>query len=520
MKSGIYRHYKGKNYFVVNSVKQSESDDDLVLYYPLYGDSPSYAVRSATEFSENVVVEGGSRPRFKFLRAPTAAEAQALAAAGPAGIAYQNAMSKAQASVSYAQSTAPSSMGWVQTIITLLGAGIIGLGVILFFAYNWQVIPKYGKLAIIFAGVLLFHGLGMYFGRYLSSEEKSQHALTQGFHLLGTLLFAAGVILIAQIYHIDEHYPNGVAAIAAGTLLMAWVVPSVWQGLLATVLLGAWAGTEYFDFNNLKDWPLLLLVLAVMPLAFILRSRVLLFFATATTWLTAAFWISHFETAFDYGGNHIYIAFVLFAASFLLENTRWRFGATPLRLVAGLYYFFVLFHYAQFGGYSWMGFSINATSWILSKELLVLSVVFIVLSASALGPSLRGEGGGIRSAQIITLLLCFALATGPDVLLSVFFFAENEAFWMQLSPWLSGGFNLVILAHAVLLIMNGLERLTMWRVVLGFVIILALVGFRYFDLLDSLLLRGLIFVVVGTLLFVVGHQYSKRRGRMSGVAYA
>jgi len=228
-------------------------------------------------------------------------------------------------------------------------------------------------------------------------------------------------------------------------------------------------------------------------------------------------WILRFETAFDYGGNHIYVAFVLIAASFLLENSQWHFSATPLRLVAGLYYFFVLFHYALFDGFSWMGYSINTNLWIFSKEVLRLDifleifslcVIFLALSSSTLVSSLRGQGCGIRSAQVIILLLCFVLTTVPEFFPKYYF-----------SPWLSGGFNLIILAHAALLVVNGLKRLTVWRVVLGFFIILVLAGYRYFDSPESLLLRGLIYSAIGTLLVVVGHSYSKRRSGVSGVAF-
>jgi len=147
-----------------------------------------------------------------------------------------------------------SSMGWVQPVITLLVTGIFSLGVILFFSYNWQVIPKYGKLAIIFSGLLLFHGLGVYVGRGLSKEEKSSHIPSQGFHLLGTLMFAAGVILIAQIYHINEHFPNGIAAMAVGALIMAWMVPSVWQVRLAITCAAVFCHCHHMVNNRYVDF--------------------------------------------------------------------------------------------------------------------------------------------------------------------------------------------------------------------------------------------------------------------------
>ncbi len=38
IQKGVYRHYKGNLYQVVDVVRHSETLDWLVLYHPLYGD--------------------------------------------------------------------------------------------------------------------------------------------------------------------------------------------------------------------------------------------------------------------------------------------------------------------------------------------------------------------------------------------------------------------------------------------------------------------------------------------------
>ena len=51
-----------------------------------------------------------------------------------------------------------SGSGWGQSILSVIGAAVAGLGVILFFAYNWAELHKYLKLALVFAGLMLSHG--------------------------------------------------------------------------------------------------------------------------------------------------------------------------------------------------------------------------------------------------------------------------------------------------------------------------------------------------------------------------
>ena len=60
---GRYRHYKGKNYEVIETARHSETGELLVVYRCLYGDH-SLWVRPAEMFLEKVLVDGLEVPRF------------------------------------------------------------------------------------------------------------------------------------------------------------------------------------------------------------------------------------------------------------------------------------------------------------------------------------------------------------------------------------------------------------------------------------------------------------------------
>lgn len=60
---GLYRHYKGNMYEVIDSVRHSETLEPLTLYRALYGEHGLW-VRPAAMFQEEVVVEGVRQPRF------------------------------------------------------------------------------------------------------------------------------------------------------------------------------------------------------------------------------------------------------------------------------------------------------------------------------------------------------------------------------------------------------------------------------------------------------------------------
>ncbi|WP_258808126.1 DUF1653 domain-containing protein [Pseudidiomarina sp. CB1] len=67
VKQGIYQHYKGPEYEVLDTVRHSETEEELVLYRPLYGERKLW-VRPLTMFVESVNVDGEQVPRFHYVR--------------------------------------------------------------------------------------------------------------------------------------------------------------------------------------------------------------------------------------------------------------------------------------------------------------------------------------------------------------------------------------------------------------------------------------------------------------------
>lgn len=60
---GVYRHYKGGLYEVLDVARHSESQEVLVVYRPLYGERECW-VRPYAMFMEQVQLEGVMQPRF------------------------------------------------------------------------------------------------------------------------------------------------------------------------------------------------------------------------------------------------------------------------------------------------------------------------------------------------------------------------------------------------------------------------------------------------------------------------
>lgn len=66
---GQYRHFKGGLYEVFGVARHSETEEELVVYRPLYGDCGLW-VRPLALFCDVVTVDGVETPRFALVSEP------------------------------------------------------------------------------------------------------------------------------------------------------------------------------------------------------------------------------------------------------------------------------------------------------------------------------------------------------------------------------------------------------------------------------------------------------------------
>lgn len=63
---GIYQHFRGNYYQVINVARHSETLEPLVVYQALYG-GYGFWVRPLEMFFENVEIDGKTVPRFQYI---------------------------------------------------------------------------------------------------------------------------------------------------------------------------------------------------------------------------------------------------------------------------------------------------------------------------------------------------------------------------------------------------------------------------------------------------------------------
>jgi uncharacterized membrane protein len=136
-------------------------------------------------------------------------------------------------------------------VLGILGAVLIGFGAMSFVAAHWNEMARLFRLALIFSGLVAVYGVaGVLF-------ERRHPAFAHAAILVGVALFGAGIMLVAQMYHIDGHAPDAVLTWALGALLAGVVLKSDPALALAMLLMGLWSGWEMNDSGSVH-WAFLI----------------------------------------------------------------------------------------------------------------------------------------------------------------------------------------------------------------------------------------------------------------------
>ncbi|MBI5396755.1 MAG: DUF2157 domain-containing protein, partial [Verrucomicrobia bacterium] len=133
--------------------------------------------------------------------------------------------------------------------ISGIAALLFGLAAILVIGHNWDAMPRAAKLAVIFGVVIATHAGGLWL-RFARDARRAGEVVT----LLGCLFYGAGIWLVAQVFHLDAHYPDGFWWWALGVLPFALTSETLLIHCLYAGLLAAWAGTEVLGYRHLGAW--------------------------------------------------------------------------------------------------------------------------------------------------------------------------------------------------------------------------------------------------------------------------
>jgi uncharacterized membrane protein len=198
-------------------------------------------------------------------------------------------------------------------LLGLFGGLLIASSVAAFVAANWEDMPRLVKLGMILASIVV----ALLVAARLEAKGSTMGANAAS--TCGVLIFAAGVALVGQMYHLPTDWPAGALLIALGALAVAALMRSDGALIVAFIALSAWSGGRWVEQQGAPHWPFFLLFLPAFWLALGRESR----FVHHAAVLALAGWLAlvpgdWINGRFDYGliayGLAVSCAFVALGA--------------------------------------------------------------------------------------------------------------------------------------------------------------------------------------------------------------
>ena len=388
------------------------------------------------------------------------------------------------------------------TIFGILGALLVGLGIMLILAHNWDQLPRAAKTILAFVPLLIGQGLVAF--TLLRRPERVGWREASGTFL--TLAVGASISLVSQIYNIPGEIESFMLTWVVLSLPLVWLLRSSMVALLCWLGLTIYALMTGFDHDG---WMLLWYWVLILPL----------------------FW--HYRTLLREtpAGNFTFLHHWMIPVSIaLVLNTGvWGRGEVLLILVySGLFgAYYLIGNHPYFrrcpvwsNGYKiigWIGtlvgllvFSFRMPWEAIADKSDELFLHLFTTPAGWLALLVNGLAGWLlwrlHQRQLVRpQMQPVAYVFGVLFLL---FLVGN------LSPVLGMIIcNLLVLGLGLLRIRRGIEEEHLLGLNLGLGIIAILIICRFFDENLPFVVRGGLFFVVGIGFFVANYQMLKKRQR-------
>ncbi len=388
----------------------------------------------------------------------------------------------------YYQSKNEGSSNRLFLVFGLLGAVLVGLGIILIIANNWDSFSKVTKTVLAFVPLVIGQGFCTY-SLLKMPDNKTWREAASSFTFFAV---GAGIALISQIYHIQGSTAEFLLTWMLLTLPLVYVMNSSMTSLLYILGVSYYA-TElgYFDYPTKEPYLYWLMILAIMPFIVRLQSRLPssnfvrfhhLFLGLSLTLVLGAFTQSDTKLVFlNYLG--------LFSLFYLHGHLYRDVGSAFYRMFGGLGAI-VLLVVLSFNDF-WNFLLNRSVNWVESPSEPEFWILLIVIGAHIF---------------LLTLLFLRKQLDVYNPLMYVYPVVLPIYFFGFANPGMFIFINFMVLVIGVLTILRGNKENNIRTLNFGLVIITALVICRFFDSDIPFTVRGILFLLLGGGFFYANHR--------------
>jgi uncharacterized membrane protein/uncharacterized membrane-anchored protein len=386
----------------------------------------------------------------------------------------------------------PAETGALAFALRTLGVLLFGAAILLVISHNWAEFGRSGQLTTVFVALAVIQGVGL----WCFHAGHPRGAIIG--HLLGCIMYGAGIALIGQIYHLDAHAPDAMLAWCVFTIPFAVLLDATVLHLCTIGLAGSWMlmeadGGWWWRQHELHHGVRWVFGLLLLPSALAAYRRARPALAGALAWSCLFLW-------FLFSGRipvHIFVLPLALAALHPTGDARGR----GFRFIGAGSVAFVTLALGSLHGTMHREFG---DSFLRNDHLYTLATA--ALAGWAIH---RARSRQDSHAAWMGLIALLTLALGFLGALDLRGFRERETVWVLVTAIA----NVTTLLLAVALIRQGLAENRLRPYVYGAIVFLAWLFWRYADVEKELGYLGMagIFLLLGAVLFVLAKIWRQPR---------
>jgi len=382
--------------------------------------------------------------------------------------------------------------------LLVFGGVLVGLGLILAMASNWQGFSSTIKILIILLFVSGFNYLGYHF-----YQVPKRRNLSQTFFLMGAFAFGAGVNLVLQTFNISFDTGQELLIWIAGLFLFVKFFELFWVLILANILLTIWifqTGISWIDiavygllafffwkliFRDKNNPALVFSLIGTSLWLFLLQLRML---ALPHAEKDVDIWFILPRLDFGIGDAlgflSLYVSFGVLLSVLAINRVK-EWAAYPFSILGIIFVYFTQIPFTFFHNFANEdGFQMPNPGYPIE------ALPFIAISAFVITISLDGLRSSSKSKKLLSRF--FVAISLVNILLPFLSYSNPMA--------ISIFMNLILLFELIaFLYISNITRnwkLFKWSLWLFKFFILL----RFFDIFSTLLNQALLFVLGGALL--------------------
>lgn len=390
--------------------------------------------------------------------------------------------------------------------LALMGVILLGAGVITFFAAHWSGMSKLTKLLVLFGSMS-----AAYIAAAITVTRARLPRVGESLWLLGVLLFGANIMLIAQIYNIDSHYPDGVLMWALGGLLVAYTAPAQAALAAAIALAVLWSGMESMEFDQLH-WGFLLFWLACLPAIYRKSWHTAAQLAMAGLLVWSLFFFANLARIYDHSAYLVQLYFLAYLTLFvggmvLATSARTLELASIVKhyaaVAATLAFFALTFPDLQRKPMVWRGVAaapLPDAAWAALTLAAAALLAALALWHRRLNP-VAETAPHLKWGRLLLVVIAVLFAT-------------NLVLQGEYGGLLALLFNLAFFGALVWLLFHAVHHADKPLLNLAFLMFALWLLSRYFDTFWTLLNRSFFFMAGGVLLLAGGYVLERQRRKL------